>query len=430
MLVGLGATRQAWSARLRGFIRDHTAGLEAVTVLDAAGLARRGRGLDVLVVDDATRIFGPAELGRAVEAGTVVIGLYGSEGGLGREWLEELGCSQLLSVDTGVAELVATLERIGPRLAGPDTPATPNDSGGRGTRLERGHLVVLWAVSGGAGLSETVIGLGEAMTAHSQVLVIEANPMAATLAARLRRDPAYGLAWALGRIGHGQRALPEGLSPGHGDAGPALGSFDVICASPAPGGPAPADPGTFDALVDEALTVYDLVVVEAGPLVGQARPGAGADRFAVGRRLAGRAGRSAVFAAADPEAAARLVEWKAVAADLGLSGPATAVFGRVSGRAGYEWSHLVAVVDPPSSPGWFAGVHRLPEDRVVARARWNGELVWRGKWRAAVDRLASELATPPPPSPAPHVAGPAADQPKEREFRSKSLAGEAGWSTV
>jgi hypothetical protein len=209
-----------------------------------------------------------------------------------------------------------------------------------------------------------------------------------------------------------------------------LGSFDVICASPAPGGPAPADPGAFDALVDEALGVYDLVMVEAGPLVGQARPGVGADRFAVGRRLAGRAGRSAVFAAADPEAAARLVEWRAVAADLGLSGPATAVFGRVSGRASYEWSHLVALVDPPSGPGWFAGVHRLPEDRVVARARWNGELVWRGRWRAAVDRLASELATPPPGSSAPPVAVPAAGQLKERESRSKSLAGEAGWSTV
>ena len=42
----------------------------------------------------------------------------------------------------------------------------------------------------------------------------------------------------------------------------------------------------------------------------------------------------------------------------------------------------------------FAGVHFLPEDRHIAKARWNAQLVERGPWLRAVKALARDLTGP------------------------------------
>jgi hypothetical protein len=129
-----------------------------------------------------------------------------------------------------------------------------------------------------------------------------------------------------------------------------------------------------------------------------------------------RADRVVVVAGPDPESAARLVEWRAATVEWGVAAPVVAVFGRVPGRGGFEAAHLTDLVDHSTGAG-FAAVHVLPEDPVVGRARWNGELVWRGRWRAAVDRLAAEISSTAQPAPAPAVVG-----------RRVSLASEVGLS--
>ena len=215
MLVGLGATRAVWSGELRGFIRDHIAGVTAATVLDARQLARLGkRRFDVVVIDDETRMFGSADVGRVVAAGTVVIGLYGTDGGLGRGYLEGLGVSRVLPVGVPVGELARVIGEIGPTGAAPSLiPAPAVTESGR--RQSHGSLTVFSAVSGGVGLTEALIAVAETLAVRWRVLVLEASPVSAVLAARLRRDPSYGLGWALGRVAHGYPALPAGLSPPH-----------------------------------------------------------------------------------------------------------------------------------------------------------------------------------------------------------------------
>lgn len=393
MLVGLGATKGAWSAALRSFVRDHMTGMTAETVLDGRQMARPGkRRFDVVVVDDVSRIFAPGDIGRAVEAGTVVIGLYDTGAGLGRPYLEGLGVSRLLPVSVSTAELAALIAEVGPVNAGSFRQPEPARTVPRVT-ARRGSVTVLTSVSGGAGLTETLVGLAECWATRSRVLVVEANPLSATLAARLHRDPAYGLGWVLGRIGQGRRALPDGLSPPQ-DGAPGLGGFDVVCQSASPGGPPVVNRVLLAALVEEGLVGYDHVLVEAGPLVATAA-GVATDLFSAGRALLAAADRVVVFAAADPEAAARLVEWRAGAVEAGVNGPVWAVFGRVPGRGAFEGSQLAGLVEVSSGPAGFAGVRTLPEDPVVGRARWNGELVWRGRWLKAVDRLATELAATP-----------------------------------
>ena len=418
MLVGLAASRAAWSVELRGFLRDHLVGVTAITILDARQLRRRGqRPFDVVLLDDETRVFSAAEVGATVSAGTVVIGLFGARGGLGRDYLEGLGVSRVIPVGVPIGELARLLSGIGPTVR--DSIALAGDRPTQ--RLEegrRGRLMVFSGVSGNLGLSETMIGLGEEFVARRRrVLVVEANPLSATMAVRLRRDPAFGLVWVLGRVSQGRRSFPEALSPPHPEVPPVLGAFDVICQTARPGGPPPMSPIALAALMDEALAAYDEVLVEIGPLVTTPDGGAG-DRFVAGRMLLGRADQAVVLAGGDPESAARLAEWRACAAELGGPSAVWAVFARVVARGNFEFGHLREIVAEGTGGSGFVGVHLLPEDRSLSRARWNGELVKSGRWRGALRALAAELAQAQPTR--------TVDLRAMGE-RPVSLAGEVGW---
>jgi hypothetical protein len=387
--------------------------MTAETVLDRGQLRRPGgRPLDVLIVDDVTRIFHPADIAEVEAAGTVVFGLFDTEAGMGRRYLEDLGVSRLLEASTPVADLAAQVAEIGPinALIAPEPIGETRDHPRR--RRPGGMLSVWTSVSGGAGLSELVLAAAELSSQRGATLLVEANPISAVLAARLGRDHYYGLGWTLGRVGQGHRGLPKGLTPAWSDEARRKIGFDVICQTVAPGGPPPPNPGQLAALVDEVLTGYDTVMVEVGPTLGP-NPAGGADRFAAGRVMLARADRAVVLAGPDPESAARLAEWAAAAAEWGLSAAVSAVFARVAGR--FEGSHLRGLLEQ-STGERFTAVHLLPEDTAVAKARWNGDMVRRGRWHNGVARLVDELSQPP----APATIGPAASP------RSPSLASEVG----
>jgi hypothetical protein len=85
----------------------------------------------------------------------------------------------------------------------------------------------------------------------------------------------------------------------------------------------------------------------------------------------------------------------------------------VLGRAGtdYERSHLAHMLEVNAGLAHgFAGVHFLPEDRRLAKARWNAELVRAGPWLRAVRRLVAEVTGPLPAGPVPAAPpGPVVD---------------------
>ena len=77
MRVGLVASRASWSAQLRSYLHDHVSGLTVEAILDAAELRQPApTRLDVLVLDDSTRLLTSADIGATVASGTIVIGLY------------------------------------------------------------------------------------------------------------------------------------------------------------------------------------------------------------------------------------------------------------------------------------------------------------------------------------------------------------------
>jgi hypothetical protein len=137
--------------------------------------------------------------------------------------------------------------------------------------------------------------------------------------------------------------------------------------------------------MSEALSSYDHVVVETGWLVGAT---SGRERFNTVRDVLSSADDVFVLASSDPEGAARLVEWRAAADIVGPQVPVVAAFGRAPDSR-YEREHLAGVVRNNTGQKPFTDIVFLPEDPIVARARWNAELVWRGPWLQVVREVAT-----------------------------------------
>ena len=394
LVVGVGATRAPWSAVFRSYVRDHTQGITIEVVMDRAGLARVGPRLDVLVLDDVMRIFSIAEIANAQEKGVHVIGLYDHTTGMGREYLTGLGVDEVLPAATPAAEVVAVILQRGARerarsnaVAGARHPVATRVVG---PRRQLGLLSAWTKVSGGTGLTEAVVAAAEHLSKAGRVLLIEADEVAPVLVSRLLRSPDTGLAWAVSRAGQGQKVLPGGLSGPRGDGTVEVGHFDVICGTP--GAAQVISAMHLVRLAEEALGSYDHVLVEASWLVGSP---SGRERFGAARAVLVLADRVVVFASADPEGAARLVEWRASSLAAGVQAPCWAAFGRAR-SSHYEKSHLASLLAGNTGGHPFAGVSFLPEDPVVARARWNAEIVWKGPWARAVRALADATTSSAP----------------------------------
>lgn len=389
--VAVSATSGRWLAYVRSYARDHASGVEVETLMDPRQLHRPGRRrFDALVIDDMARLFPAAMVGAAVDEGTFVIGLFDERNGMGRAHLEALGAQLILPASIPPEELIDTLTRVAPaqvqdRGDAPALSAHPGESRGS----NRGALSVWFGATGGCGTTEAVIGAAEELAQTGSVLLVEAEPLSATLAARLQRSPESGLAWTLGQITQGHPAFPAGLTPPRDDGMAALGTFDVICQTSSSGGPPVVNAALLSALVGEAVGLYDHVLVTAGPLV-TASAATAKDRFAAGRTLLGLADVVLASASADPLGAVELGAWKAAAIEIGLRAPTWAVLGRAS-RTRYEQAELVDLVSSSTGAHPYERLWFLPEDAAVARARWNTDLVRRGRWRGAVGALAAAL---------------------------------------
>ncbi|MGH9126214.1 MAG: hypothetical protein ACRDZ8_16040 [Acidimicrobiales bacterium] len=403
--VGVTATRAPWGRAFRAFVRDHASGVTVETLMSASQLPSPGqRGFDVLIVDDQLPLLKPVHIAAVKDQGTHVIGIWDETSGRGRDYVVELGVDEPVPASTPPSDLLYAILRVGPvntfvapvddLLPTAGTAVRPYPASGAArspnpTALGwRAPVTVFCSVCGGTGMSEAIVAVAQHLSRRARVLVIEGA--GATLAQRLQRAPEYGLGWALERVASGYRAFPEALSPGRDDGARMLCRADVICGTAAPSGPPPVNAIPFGHLVDQAVTAYDHIVVEIGPL--SAPPVvAGGDRFAVARAVLSRADRVAVFGSADPCGATKLVDWQSVAhRELDLAAPCIAVFGR-SSRRRFEQSALTDVLARNTGAFDFDAVRFLPEDPAVFRARWDGVLVARGRWHDAVTALADDL---------------------------------------
>jgi MinD-like ATPase involved in chromosome partitioning or flagellar assembly len=387
ILVALTATKAPWSSNFREYCREHTTDLSVEVIVNVRSLLYPAhRQYDVLLIDDMMRLIGVADVAAANDRQIHVVGLTDPTQGLGRKFLEDLRVDQIALASLAPSELADLVRSVGPNNA-PMEPAQRSLSPRPrlSTPRHQGSLTTFTPASGGAGLSETLVAVGELLSRQQQsVLVVEANEVAPVLASRLRRAPGTGLPWALARAQQHRTIFPQGL----------IGSFDVICGMSAPGGPLPVNPVDLTALLEQALAIYDHVLVDTGPwLTGTAQTGR--DRLNAARPSLALARQALVFARATPDGAAQLVEWRSAAYDNGLQLPIFAVLGRAAGK--YEESHLAHMLEVNTN--WahkFAGLQFLPEDARLTKARWNADLVTTGRWWRSVQALARAVTGPVP----------------------------------
>ena len=114
----------------------------------------------------------------------------------------------------------------------------------------------------------------------------------------------------------------------------------------APGGPPPVNPVDLTALLEEALAIYDHVLVDTGPWLTRTAQ-TGRDRLDAARPALALARQALVFARATPDGATQLVEWRSAAHDNGLEIPVFAVLGQRGHR--YERSHLAHMLEVNTS---------------------------------------------------------------------------------
>jgi MinD-like ATPase involved in chromosome partitioning or flagellar assembly len=397
ILVALTATKAPWSSNFREYCREHTTDLSVEVIVNVRSLLYPAhRQYDVLLIDDMMRLIGVADVAAANDRQIHVVGLTDPTQGLGRKFLEDLRVDQIALASLAPSELADLVRSVGPNNA-PMEPAQRSLSPRPrlSTPRHQGSLTTFTPASGGAGLSETLVAVGELLSRQQQsVLVVEANEVAPVLASRLRRAPGTGLPWALARAQQHRTIFPQGLTGGRDDGIAPIGSFDVICGMSAPGGPLPVNPVDLTALLEQALAIYDHVLVDTGPwLTGTAQTGR--DRLNAARPSLALARQALVFARATPDGAAQLVEWRSAAYDNGLQLPIFAVLGRAAGK--YEESHLAHMLEVNTN--WahkFAGLQFLPEDARLTKARWNADLVTTGRWWRSVQALARAVTGPVP----------------------------------
>jgi hypothetical protein len=385
--IVIGATTAGWSAALRSYVRDHAQGVRVQVVMDRAGLSRSLPGADVLVVDDIMRTFSSSDVFRAQRAGAFVIGVS-DQGSAGWRYLTELGVDKVVPASLAPAELLALASEASETAPAGEASAIGSEGRDGGPaaaeRAGKPGVVSAWTkVSGGAGLSEAVVAAAEWLSKGLRVLLIEAEELSPVMLSRLSRSQEGGLPWALSRVAQGAPALPEAISAPRQEL-PTVGNFDVVCAPASP--VQPLNASQLERFISEAAGYYDCVLVESSWLVGW---GTGRERFSATRAVLQQASSVVVLAASDPEGAARLVQWRAMAVAQAVQAPAWAVFGRA--RAGrVERSHLASIVESNTGRHPFAGIAFLPEDSSVSRARWNGQLVWRGPFQRAASSLAAD----------------------------------------
>jgi Mrp family chromosome partitioning ATPase len=367
--VALVFSPEPWVEELHRHLAHHGgARVRQVVVEPAVALDEE---YDALVVSDRwpalTLGFVRAVHGR----GRRVVGVFDPEEPAGKDHLLALGVDATIAGDSPMAEFVdalADLDISASRAIG----AGADTLGDAGAACDRrlGPLVV---VSGprGSGVTEVAVTLAAALAARREpVVLVDAHEVAPSVAGRLGLDLEPNLRSAIDACAHGLGELPATITWPPGGAA-ALG---VVAGFPSPVAATQVTPddvlGVVDAVRERHACVVD--ADEASPVASV---------------LLGAATAIVGVAGASPVGVVRALEWAALVRRRVPATPIHLAVNRAPG-ARYRREEIRAEIVRtlrPESITW------LPTDARVEAAAWDGALVGRGPFRAAVASLAHEV---------------------------------------
>lgn len=371
--IAVAVSQRAWAARLIRHLIDYGGARLAGTVLTGEDALEQEH--DVLIIDDITSFFSPLLVAKLHEAGRRVVGVYDGERETGgRQRLAAAEADAVIDAEAEPAAFLETALLVSPRRAPADGPASP------------GIMTVsppgLTAVAGGdlAGDAALVLG-GEAASDHN-VLVLDADTVAPSLAQRLSLPIAPNLLTALdsriqlrGKMEDSMLSGPDGVTLLTGI--PEASEWETVRS------------GDVAELVTGAAQLFDRVVVKISPHVEDlSRLGSRDGRFEVSRSLLRLAEDAALLAEPTPLGLSRAVSWISQAQRL-TSGRLHILFENAPAGA-FERNQLSDELNrtfPPASIVW------LPADPARARSAWNGTPPPRGPFRKTVARWGRRMMT-------------------------------------
>ena len=365
--IALVFSPEPWVERLHRHLADHGGARVRQIVLDPT-LAFEEH-YDVLVVSHRWPGLTHRLVSTLAERGRAVLGVFDPDEPAGRDHLMSLGVAHVVSSDapaTQVVEVLAVLPRAAPVDVHADLRADRIVADG--DRRARGSLVVTGAA--GAGVTEVALAVAHACSRRRATVLVDAQERGASIALRLGLPLEPGLRDAVDAVEHAAGALNDSMTR-------VAPRFDVLPGMVA-GALAPVPAHEASAVVAALVDTGRAVIVDA------------AADSAVGRALVPDADVVVFVAGASPLGVARTLAW---ASDhpSSSSGGYHVLLNRAPRerfRRGELERELVRTLG--AVPVWFA-----PSDARVETAAWDGELVRRGPFSAAMERLAAAVLAAP-----------------------------------
>ncbi len=378
--LGLVVSAREWSERLHRFTVDHGGARVRARILRPEDAV--AEDYDILLIDDVTSFLSRRLVQQVQSQGRSVVGVFDTIANpAGQSFLEGLGVDGVIDAHATAEEFVRAVSAFG--VTERAAQAVHSDDQGAGDEAgHSGQLIVVAASSGGAGATEISVGLANALTSvKDRTLLIDADDVVPAIAQRL------GL------------ALHPNIRT----------SVDAWLHQP------DRLERTFHALRRAALDVVagvsntqDWIELRAGDVVGLASGEAerrsfvvanissriedlafhgGPPRYGLARAMIGAADQLVVVSGPSPIGVARTLEWIAQVRALAPHRPIHLVF-NMAPRSTFKLGELTQEVTRTYAP---YSVTVVPDDRRVADAAWDGDIVKGGAFVKGIDDLSSAL---------------------------------------
>ncbi len=332
---------------------------------------------DALVVSDRWPALTSRFVGAVHQQGRRLLGVFDPDEPAGKDHLVALGVDATIPGDAPMTEFVGALADLGP-----PAPSTAADVQSRramdelsATPSARGRLVVVSGPRGG-GVTETAIGLVDALGARSETAVlVDAHEPAPSVAGRLGLGLEPNLRSAVDAFGYGLGDLDRSVV-----AAPAPAAFGVVPGYPSPVAAAQVTANEVVELVHALCDRHPIVVVDAD------------DGSSTSQALVAESSAIVGVVAACPVGVVRALGW---AAGIRGTADATPIHLAVNRApvARYRREEIRAEITRTLAP---ASITWVPTDRGLDAAAWDGRLPGRGPFRDAMVELAGVVIPDPP----------------------------------
>ncbi|MDX1450099.1 MAG: hypothetical protein R3246_13675 [Acidimicrobiia bacterium] len=385
--LAIAVSAREWPDRLRRFLADHGGARVRVSAMGPEDLL--GESFDVLLIDDICSFLTPRLVDVISDGGRRVVGIYDPEEFAdGKERLLECGVADVIESYASPEEIVAVAARVfGEVRRDQSEPvfqpeAEHREAGGAPVQDDTdgpapARVIAIGGPPGGSGATEVAIALADELAGRGQVVLVDCDDNAPSLAQRLGLPLHPNIRTAVDVLEHRSGTLDRVLH--------SVERMMVLPGLANVGDWAEVRPRQVADLLRMLAVPRRHVVVNIGSRLDASGFGEGMERSAMSRTVVGLADMVVGVGLASPMGVARLLDWASLAHPLASSGALHLMINRTP-SARFKRGELLQEVTRTYQPASFVF---LPEDSRVGAGAWNGQLVTRGRFRKAVGSWAA-----------------------------------------